>query len=152
MKNRPGRIFYMLEYEGLDEDFIREYCEDNLNNISHIEKVIMLSNIFTKFNFDMLKALIEDMNRYNESPQDVLKILNAKPEYEEDYEYSMEVFVNNVKIPDDKYTPRVWSGKPLSLNHLYVYVNKSLLGNATVIENTGNAKTSDDEDDDKQKH
>ena len=32
MRNRPGRIFYALEFSGLDSDFIREYCEDNLKN------------------------------------------------------------------------------------------------------------------------
>jgi predicted AAA+ superfamily ATPase len=31
MRNRPGRIFYMLDFKGLDADFIREYCVDNLN-------------------------------------------------------------------------------------------------------------------------
>lgn len=40
MKNRPGRLYYMLEYEGLDENFIREYCQDNLKNLSSIEQVV----------------------------------------------------------------------------------------------------------------
>jgi SpoVK/Ycf46/Vps4 family AAA+-type ATPase len=30
MRNRPGRIYYMLEFAGLDADFIQEFCEDNL--------------------------------------------------------------------------------------------------------------------------
>ena len=36
MRNRPGRIYYMLNFVTLDEGFIREYCEDNLNNKSYI--------------------------------------------------------------------------------------------------------------------
>ena len=35
MRNRPGRIFYMLEYEGLTKEFIEEYCNDVLINIAH---------------------------------------------------------------------------------------------------------------------
>jgi hypothetical protein len=31
MRNRPGRIFYMIEYKGLDKQFIREYCQDRLD-------------------------------------------------------------------------------------------------------------------------
>ena len=30
MLNRPGRLYYLLEFHGLDQAFIREYCEDNL--------------------------------------------------------------------------------------------------------------------------
>jgi hypothetical protein len=80
MRNRPGRIFYAIDFAGLEEQFIREYCEDNLNNVSYLEKICLYSKLFSDFNFDMLKALVEDMNRYNEPPEDVLKLLNAKPE------------------------------------------------------------------------
>ena len=31
--NRPGRVFYTIKYTGLEEAFIREYCEDNLKVI-----------------------------------------------------------------------------------------------------------------------
>mmetsp|Transcript_116 Transcript_116/g.285 ORF Transcript_116/g.285 Transcript_116/m.285 type:complete len:155 (+) Transcript_116:330-794(+) len=30
MMNRPGRIYYMLEFNGVANEFINEYCEDNL--------------------------------------------------------------------------------------------------------------------------
>lgn len=35
--------------------------------------------LFTSCNFDMLKAMVEDMNRYDESPSDVLEYLNTDP-------------------------------------------------------------------------
>ncbi len=79
MRNRPGRIFYMIDYKGLDQQFIREYCEDRLNDKSHIETIIRLTMMFDAFNFDMLKALVEEMNRYNETPNQALEMLNAKP-------------------------------------------------------------------------
>lgn len=81
MKNRPGRIFYNLDFTGLSENFIREYCEENLENKSHIDRLCEVASLFDQFNFDMLKAMVEDMNRYNEAPQETLKILNVRPEY-----------------------------------------------------------------------
>lgn len=80
MMNRPGRLFYMIEYKGLEGDFIREYCQDNLKNKTYIENIITYSGAFEAFNFDSLKALVEEMNRYNESPADAAKILNIKAE------------------------------------------------------------------------
>lgn len=79
MKNRPGRMFYKFTYGGLDANFIREYCEDNLKNKKNIEGVINTSMTFDKFNFDTLKAMVEEMNRYEETAGDVLNYLNATP-------------------------------------------------------------------------
>ena len=91
MRNRPGRIFYMMEFKGLDTTFIREYCEDNLKNQEHTEKVCNISSLFSQFNFDMLKALVEEMNRYDETPQEALRMLNAKPEFDGGAKYEVEV-------------------------------------------------------------
>ena len=109
MRNRPGRIFYMLEFRGLDQQFIREYCADNLDADKHhyIDKVCQIAQLFSEFNFDMLKALIEEMNRYNEAPQDALKMLNAKPEFDNGAEYTPQIWVNGV------YHPTEFNGNPL---------------------------------------
>lgn len=79
MRNRPGRLYYMIEYQGLDVSFVREYCEDVLENKEHIDTICSLTSLFENFNFDMLKALVEEMNRYDESPLVALKLLNIKP-------------------------------------------------------------------------
>lgn len=79
MKNRPGRIFYALEFQGLEAEFIEEYCQDNLNNKEEIPNVLKISALFQAFNFDMLKALVEEMNRYDEGAFDACEMLNAKP-------------------------------------------------------------------------
>lgn len=83
--NRPGRLFYNIAYKGLSAAFIAEYCEDRLQNKSHIDNICNLSMLFDKFNFDMLAALVEEMNRYNESPTDALRLLNVKPEIVSEY-------------------------------------------------------------------
>jgi hypothetical protein len=91
MKNRPGRIYYMLDFNGLELDFIREYCMENLNNKNHIESICKVSQIFDSFNFDMLKAVVEEMNRYNESVNEVMKFINTKPEFNNGTEYDVEI-------------------------------------------------------------
>jgi ATPase family associated with various cellular activities (AAA) len=79
MRGRPGRIFYMIEFTGLGQEFITEYCMENLKNTEHTQAICKLSSLFSAFNFDMLKALVEEMNRYNEDPHEAMKLLNMKP-------------------------------------------------------------------------
>ena len=112
MRNRPGRIFYMLEFKGLDANFIREYCQDNLENKTHIERIVNITSLFNEFNFDMLKALVEEMNRYDESPQESLKMLNAKPEFEGGSDYTIEIIHNGELVKGD-INPSVFNGNPL---------------------------------------
>ena len=114
MRNRPGRIYYMVDFKGLTQDFIIEYCQDNLNNKSHIEKICQIASLFTEFNFDMLKALVEEMNRYNESPADALKMLNAKPEFDSgSTKYTISVSVKGVPVDPDLLERKHWTGNPL---------------------------------------
>jgi len=112
MRNRPGRIFYMLDFKGLDAEFIREYCQDNLKNTSQIDKIVNISSLFAEFNFDMLKALVEEMNRYDESPQEALRMLNAKPEFDGGSKYDVEV-VHNGELVKGDVNPAVFNGNPL---------------------------------------
>lgn len=98
MRNRPGRVYYMMEFKGLDVNFIREYCEDNLKNQSYVDKVCSISTLFGQFNFDMLKALVEEMNRYDETPQEALRMLNAKPEFDGGAKYTVEITHNGKNV------------------------------------------------------
>lgn len=79
MRNRPGRLFYALSFDGLEVEFIEEYCTAMLNDTRHTQAIIKIASTFSAFNFDMMKALVEEMNRYNENPYDAIKLLNAKP-------------------------------------------------------------------------
>jgi hypothetical protein len=112
MRNRPGRIYYRIDYIGLDPQFVREYAEDNLVNKSHIDSLCRISAIFGAFNFDILKAMVEEMNRYDESPQEVMDILNAKPELDEDRIYDVKLSVASKASAKSNQT--TWSGNPLS--------------------------------------
>lgn len=113
MRNRPGRLFYMLDFTGLETAFIEEYCNDNLNNKQHIEKICQIASLFDQFNFDMLKALVEEMNRYNESPQEAISMLNAKPEYNNRSMFNVQLF-DGVVIDPSVLESKLWHGNPLN--------------------------------------
>lgn len=76
LQSRPGRIYYWFEFDGLSAEFIREYCIDNLKNKTYVEEVVSVSDVYSPFNFDMLKSLVDEMNRYDESPKQSLAYLN----------------------------------------------------------------------------
>lgn len=118
MRNRPGRIFYALDFAGLDIDFIREYCQDNLNNKEHIESVCRASVLFSQFNFDMLKALVEEMNRFNEPANEAMFMLNAKPQNSDHTVYDITVFVDGKILDESAYNPVQWSGNPMTANFI----------------------------------
>lgn len=122
MTNRPGRIFYRIDYTGLGTEFIREYCEDNLNDKSHIESICTLALLFEQFNFDMLKALVEEMNRYNESPQEAITLLNASPMRRGDVEYDLSLMLDGKNI-DIHSSYDTWSGNPLSQTVSFYYTD-----------------------------
>ena len=114
MRNRPGRIFYMLNFKGLEQDFIIEYCQDNLDNVDQIASVCRVAAMFDQFNFDMLKALVEEMNRYEESASEAMRMLNAKPEFGGDSKYSVSLQIKGLDIPQEKIEQDVWTGNPLT--------------------------------------
>lgn len=77
-KNRPGRLHYHIEFDSLDEGFIKEYCDRNLDNKKHIGSIINLSKLISKFNFDMLQAIVFECNLHEESPNQAFKMLNIR--------------------------------------------------------------------------
>lgn len=111
MRNRPGRIYYSITFDGLETAFIREYCEDNLKDKSHIDQIVTLSGFYSKFNFDMLKAIVEEMNRYGETPQDALELLNAKVEYSGKQAYDLKIYVDGKLAKPDM---NEWVGNPIA--------------------------------------
>ena len=102
MRNRPGRIFYSLDFVGLEVSFIREYCQDQLTNKEHIESLCNFATAFDQFNFDMLKAVVEEMNRYDEPPHEALQMLNAKPEFSGRARYDITLVLENQIIKADE--------------------------------------------------
>ena len=118
MHNRPGRIFYAIDYAGLTEEFIMEYANDKLDNKDHIIDIVRASTLFKAFNFDMLQALVEEMNRYKETPYQALKMLNIRPKNEGEYEVS--ITYRGLPVPDNCNTTDNYHGHPLSRDYFWV--------------------------------
>jgi len=113
MMNRPGRLYYLLEFDGLDQSFVQEYCEDKLLRKDYIPAVLAIAALFTAFNFDMLKAMVEDMNRYDESPSEVLKYLNVRPDSGGGESFNVKLIVGGKKKEKGK-VQKTWGGSPIS--------------------------------------
>ena len=115
--NRPGRLFYSLEYKGLSNEFITDYCKDKLLNQNHITSVLTVTAFFVNFNFDMLQGLIEEMNRYGEPAHEAVKFLNIKAEMFRAYEmYDVTVTYNGKEVPLLKGQERM-KGHPFSKSY-----------------------------------
>jgi hypothetical protein len=81
MLNRPGRFFYVYRYTGASEEAIREYLIDKLADQCRIDSVVSYAQLFRNFTFDMLSAIVEEMNRYNEPISEVMQYLNVSMEW-----------------------------------------------------------------------
>lgn len=118
MRNRPGRIFYAVDFKGLSQEFIEEYCNDTLIDKSQIDQVCKIASLFGEFNFDMLKAMVEDMNRYGETPQETMRLLNAKPEYDQnepDYDVA-KLVVQGQLVADEFIHTKIIDFNPLTVS------------------------------------
>lgn len=73
--DRPGRMYYRMDYFGLDHEFVKGYAEDNLNDKSEVDALVRLA-MLTKLNFDQMQALVAEMNRFDESALDAIQFLN----------------------------------------------------------------------------
>ena len=105
--NRPGRLFYKFKHGGVDGAFIRAYCADNLRDIYQTSAIISLSRQYSFFSFDMLRALVSEMNRHNEPPHRAIQYLNIEPMT--DSLYKVSIFVKQKEV-DQK---RIQGGKIL---------------------------------------
>lgn len=136
MLNRPGRLFYALEYKGLPTDFVKEYCEDNLKNKDNLAGVLQFSAIFNTFNFDMLKAVVEEMNRYDETIAQAITMMNIKAENDDSF-YNPKVEINGKEmtiLEDYKHGTKI---NPLKKFTMYYYpAPKAALKNVRVTPDT----------------
>lgn len=124
MRNRPGRIFYVLDFAGLPVDFIKEYCNDKLQDKTKIAQVVAVSGLFEAFSFDMLQAMVEEMNRYGETPEEVLGYLNVRPEFSGGARYLVKLVVAGQDIPQRNiHSGKNWFGNPL-VSVVNVYYEK----------------------------
>lgn len=126
-RNRPGRIHYMIEFEGLDNQFIEEYCQDNLKDKSKLEEVVGVCSLFNSMNFDMLQALVWEMNTYDEPAIRAIELLNVKPDSDSNAEFQFRVITESGEIlekSDIIHSPII-AGNPVNMKPtLFRFKNK----------------------------
>lgn len=103
--SRPGRIFYHYRYEGLTQDIISQYCDDRLVNPQWKSEILRLATFVRDMTFDILKAIVEESNRYNESPMAFIETLNVEYGLEADYTVELQRPDGSVitKLKDKKF-------------------------------------------------
>lgn len=94
MQNRPGRIFYHFKYEQLTPEIVSEYLDDNLKNPEFKQEIMLYSKFIPALTFDILKAIVEESNRYNEPVHKFIDTLNIESTFFNSY---MDVTVYNSK-------------------------------------------------------
>ena len=106
MLARPSRIFYHYKYSAMDKDTVIGYCNDFLNNKKFVENITAIHDFMgNTFNFDILQSLVQETNRYNESPMELLSILNVKDNnntryHYKDFTYTMELTNSSFAIEE----------------------------------------------------
>jgi hypothetical protein len=93
MKNRPSRFYYHYRYTCIEREFVEEYCQDRLKVWSP-EILQQIHDCITQvfnFNFDMLQALVEEMNRFGDTPAECMRHLNIVAS-ESSYKYALQLF------------------------------------------------------------
>jgi hypothetical protein len=98
--NRPGRVFYTFKYAGLTDEFIREFCDEKLNEKSHIEDILKFTMCVSAFNFDALNAVVEELNRYGGDFASVIDYLNLETDLAGTSFYEVELYQDGQRVPD----------------------------------------------------
>lgn len=75
--NRPSRVRYHTHYESLSEDTVDEVINNLLINKEHTEDLKKVLSAIGIITFDLLLALIDEMNMFNESASESAKYLNV---------------------------------------------------------------------------
>jgi len=118
--NRPGRLYYALEFTGLSRAFVEEYCADKLLNLANLGGVLSVAAFFNDFSFDMLQALVEEMNRYGETATQAMQMLNMRPHSEDSGVYDVRGVRNGQAIQCDGQSHDTIQRSPLGMDGMEV--------------------------------
>jgi SpoVK/Ycf46/Vps4 family AAA+-type ATPase len=78
--NRPSRIFYRKIYESIPDDVLVEILNKELINQAWREEMMQVFDKFTSLSYDIVMSLVNEVNRYDESPLECAKLMNFTPE------------------------------------------------------------------------
>lgn len=78
--NRPSRIFYRKLYDGVSDEIIQEILDAELIDQSWRSEMLEVLSKFSTVTFDIIMALVKEVNRYDESPIECAKLMNFTPQ------------------------------------------------------------------------
>lgn len=98
--NRPGRVYFNIQFNAVDLSAILEFCKDNLEDLSKIEDIKEFVRKFRIFNMDMLSVLVSEMNLNPDlSLEDLSEYLNIKPDLKvSDISYDFKVTRGDIDV------------------------------------------------------
>lgn len=94
---RPSRIRYIKTYSDLDLSVVTEIVDDMLINKDFKKETIKMIGHLPIITIDLVKAVVEEVNIHNESPEFFKDILNAD-DGDNDNSYTIYRVVNNEKV------------------------------------------------------
>jgi len=86
LKNRPGRVRYTKVHEGLSQATIVDYANKHLANITEekLAGLLGVSRLASDFSFDMLQAIVNEMNLFKEDAYKAAEMMVTELRYQGD--------------------------------------------------------------------
>jgi hypothetical protein len=123
--NRPGRVFYHYKYVGMEMVEIESYITDNLRDKDKTKALlneVQSLSILGSLTFDILQAIIEEINRYPEQNiHELLKVVNIGM-VTDDLRFDVHCVVDGIRM---NFENRVtYEGNPFEID---LYINNHIL-------------------------
>ena len=111
--SRPGRIKYHYKFTSISDTAIRSYCKDNLDDKSQVEPVVKALSKFLYVSFDIVRAVVEELNLFDVSVENALTYLNVAKTKKDliikiYYEIPISTEDNEETVVKDRYTTRTY--------------------------------------------
>lgn len=111
--NRPGRIHYMKNFERIEDNVLNEIIDENLINKENKKGIVDVINQIEEANIDMVFALVQEMNEYNETAKESVPYLNI------DLSEDMSLWSYTFEYKGSLYSTRASNPFELDGNSLY---------------------------------
>jgi len=105
--NRPGRLLYSIEMHGLTKEVIQEYIDINLEHPDLADSVLRAFSAFGGVTFDMVKGVVDEVNRTARPATELLEYLNIDITGDKYVQYTAKIvkgtkdYPNNVLLDDN---------------------------------------------------
>lgn len=82
---RPSRIRYMKNFNGLSKQAVKEIANDLLENKDYMQDLMETLNKIEIVTIDVVKALITEVNLHEDLPSKLIKDFNVQPKAPDEY-------------------------------------------------------------------